>query len=203
MLLDNNNRYNSYALLLSVITALLLFGCESKSNEQFTVKRDYSYTIRASISGNIFSGDGPTYLELRPKHRRRMKFYRLPEKPDAIMYAYRLTSKSEYDEKLNKSVVVSGDTIEVAVTAPQADSLFNLAKDVFESVSVSNIDTIYTDPKMTTFWTDDASGIMSIDSKYGNIQIDAGALHRSDNRQAASFIALWEGFDGLFSRVKK
>ena len=193
---------NPYLLLISVFVILTHAGCEPRSDEKFTIERSYYYTIRASINGNNFSGDGPTHFELRPKNRRRVRFRHLPEKPSAIMYAYRLTSNTKYNEKLHKSVVVSGDTIEVVVTAPQADSLFNLAKAVFESVSVSNVDTVYSKPKMSTFWTDDASGSMGIESRYGNIQLDVGPLHSSSNRQAAPFRALYSRFKALFPEGK-
>ncbi|MBB4602568.1 hypothetical protein HNQ93_003333 [Hymenobacter luteus] len=136
---------------------------------------------------------------MRPKIRRLWQFHRFSEKPGATMYAYRLTSQYDYDDKLQREVATH-DTVEVAVTASQADSLFNLAKAVYKSVAVSNIDTIYNEPKQTHFETDDVSGILNIKSKYGNIRIDVGPLHSSNNRQVAPFLALCSRFKVLFPK---
>lgn len=183
---------------ISVLAILFTSGCQSNANEGFTIERSYSYTIRASISGNPFSSEGPTQFELKPKPWRRKKFRHLPEKANAIMYAYKLTSKWKYNPKLGKDEIVTADTIEAAVEAQQADSLFNLAKAVFESVSVSNVDTVYSMPKLYSLQFDDASGTMRIESEYGDIQINIGPLHYSKNKQSAPFLALYEGFEALF-----
>lgn len=186
--------------LLSVLTGLLLIRCQPKAEEKFTLKRSYHYTIIASIGGNPIN-KGFTQFELRPRNRRRWKFHLFPEKPNAIMYAYQLTSRYDYNDKLQREVV-SHDTIEAAVTKPQADSLFSLAKKVFEAISVSNIDTVYTEEKVTYFETDDVRGMMGIDSRYGNMQINIGELHTSSNRQATPFLALCKEFETLFPEKK-
>ncbi|TYZ06278.1 hypothetical protein FY528_18745 [Hymenobacter lutimineralis] len=184
--------------LIIALIMLILLGCESKPNERFTIERSYNYTIRASIGGSFFSDNGSTHFELKPKFLRRRKFRHLPAKPGAIMYAYCLTSKHRFNRQLKRDEVVSGDTTEVAVTKAQADSLFTLAKAVFETVSLSNIDTVYAEPPINSFQTDDTSGIMQFEGKYGNIEIEIGPLHSSKNRQALPFLALWDGFRRLF-----
>ena len=66
--------HNYYLLLSGFALSLLLTACQSRAKEKFTLERSYYYTIRASIGGNMFSGDGPTRFELKPKAARRICF---------------------------------------------------------------------------------------------------------------------------------
>lgn len=183
-------------VMIYAFVNVIVAGCQVNTEEEYALKQSYYYTILTSIHGGIDGTDSE--FELRPKRWRREKFRHSLETPKTAMYAYRLLSRKKYSYKpdksgvylIDKTEVVFGDTIEVAVTKAQADTLFLLAKRVFESLTISNVDTVCKEPKITTFHFDDAHGRLMLNTNYAHVQIEIGPLHSSDSRQAPAFLVL-------------
>ncbi|UPL49727.1 hypothetical protein [Hymenobacter sublimis] len=178
-----------YLPLLSIILLPLLTECRP----DFTLERNYAFSIKVSLSYMM----GSDNFEVVPVSRRNRRFMKQPARPDAAMYAYYITSGF----RKGNSSGYSHDTVEVVVSKHQADSLFNLAKAMFESVVVSNIDTVYAEPKPGNLWPEDAYGYgrMAMQTRYSHVEITVGTLNPS-NRYTKSFDALCKGFEALFRK---
>jgi hypothetical protein len=177
-----------YLLLVAVFSKVLITGCKPKEQGNFTTFRSYEYTIKASVA-NLGGG---AQFELVPAFRRKNQYKNISNDSVAVMYAYYQASRY----KGSKWVV---DTEEVAVSKQQADRLFKLAKAVFDSTLVSDVDTVYTGLKEPTIFEEDSYpyGEMALITHYSNIQLKIGDL-RPDQNQSVPFITLYKEFEELF-----
>lgn len=182
--MKNIHRYLSLILLAAL--GVILTECQPKKKESFVLEHNYDYTIKASM----FNLGGGSTFELRPARMRRDNFRKQSNNPEAIMYAYHLMRPDNEPESIK----------EVAISKQQADRLFTLAKAVFNSIQVSNVDTIYKEPEEQIGIEQDrySYGEMTLITHYSNVKLEVGTLW-PDKKQTPLFNALCEEFKTLFN----
>jgi hypothetical protein len=185
---------------LGLIFCALLAACDAPEKKEFTVEKTYSYIIDAQIGGVL--GEFISEYTLRRKSWRLRQFRHIPEREGTVMYAYHINEVHHYNEQTNQRRSALMDTVEVAVTAFQADSLFSLAKAVIESVQIDNIDTVYAEPGVNAYSTDQdvTSGWVRLAQGGQEIRVNVGALYAGNNRSATKFNALYHYFVSMFPK---
>lgn len=199
-----------FIVLLSVLVSFIVTGCKDQSKPGYTVRTNYNYTLKATLSdGGGESGCGVNTEYILARKDRQIKkyigkYFFESGNPDAVMYIYRFRTQSELASKSAKCKVISGDTLISDVSKPQADSLFALAKSVFKNVVVTNLDTVHDGQvKSMHIVTHDAGGSVEFENGSTHVEMYTGGLSSSNNIHAAPFSTLIGKFEAVFSKVKK
>ncbi|WP_215138581.1 hypothetical protein [Hymenobacter sp. ISL-91] len=201
---------SGFLLLISVLASLTITGCKDQNKGRYEVRPNYDYTLKAKLSdggGESGCGNSTKYTLARKDQWTKKysgRYFSESGNPETVMYIYRIRTRYEFNSILIKCAVVSGDTLISDVSKQQADSLFDLAKAVFNNVIVTNLDTVYDGKdRLLHYVIHDASGALEFENKSTHVEMYTGGLSSSTNIHAAPFMALVGKFEAVFSKVKK
>ena len=174
----------------TLVLSLLLTACHSTALPSYQTSKSYYYRLKLLTPGVEY--------QLRAKQWRFSQFQQ-PAPANAVMFAYFI----EYHGGGGYSIFSPPkstrlDTVELAVPAAGADSLFLLAQRFFHTLQPSNVDTTW-QGRREYVQTDDAGGSIQLTWQGQRLLGEVDALHASSRaRQSHAFWQVHRCFSQLF-----